>query len=1465
MKNFPEHDQFPVFLKIVYWCGFRIVLQKVLDAADRLPTTRVRWLAILQRIEDPEIAMTWEDWGKTQQSTAFHWDAWIRSQPDEAKLYQPTQQERQMFMDPALLPKYAPSAAKHQMLTYRVPSTHHKLPTFMACYGAHADLPMHLLQEKGLHGHFTAEYSQLRWWKPHEIVLLHSHLEPITLLAPLKQAWRTLGNCITIHHAYALFYHVMKHTQDVLPPGTLAQHLAYAESLRLKASSIHIIGDDNGCYMTKGNPAELQSKLKFFADSMPWKGDDSHHWPTGKFFDPMWGCIPIATVKGPEPMGLTTKVACPNARDCRPTVDEHVATSGFFPSSCTPNGSPSEMEADDQLTHLTSEPNRQPLQPKPGVTQPFAESLRPQPHVHSATDHSSDQTSPRIACCTHLEMAGEAPQPIDVDNQVSSEKRKTCHDHPCRALHSGPEHTEHADMTVVPEASACHDLQTPQPARPHTGDVKIHDFDDSIDIPDTKMDEDYQMPTADAILPDLTEVAVFLIPGTYGILQISHDVTYASMLSMWDFSLLPCTLLEKDRTLKLIEAFDLQSQTQRSLLAPAHLVMDNPKICSPEVTSFCILSDFPTGTIALPTQGQAWRDLKMKYPTLIEYQYDVYGRIPDHHVISRHTRVFKEQQLVDNFVNMEEFLDACDSVTMLSRVPIDTDILVVNFQGTTEALPVVLTYWHVACPQQWLKQHGRMMAFQVISDTEAQLLFRPDGTRFSTPMAQLVEAIQVRLLQTGFRSMNRCTGTVDMIVKYQARCIETIVTDRGLPIAPFLQILRHSLTLTAFGQMPAFVSGGKRHTEAATTSDLKFTTNIQGNTFTVCHIAHPIFGGAGSKQDHKQTVHAGIGSLLLELGVPLDEVTKHVERLQREYGIPKLTHILFGTVAEERPCQIQELCRQVGIPIEIMKQKQQRTTSKFQKLEHTSMGRALRNLDPSQYQLQAGFFTTQDGQSLPVHVNFSPCVSGITMVTPSQADHWLKTPGKIHVDEMGLFVVGDIDTDCSKLAKHTVPAVNSNGQPCLIAGYLVQLGEKPVCVHRTEGKEMEITPNEVQICSFTLWKDDFAEGEWKQITQSPVKSAKRILEQDGFKEPFNAPFGRTYHLNQKNCPPNVSTSVQFHAEIHTSNLAKILKRSGFNRLFIVPKDASGRPDPQWRALWLDLPVQQIEQSALPNPSAAGLIKGRRSLGLRVLAKNFETTWKQFFPDQPVPEPIPQGDTWKVQPLPAGMDRKILQAWGTSVNWEIHPLRPVGARAWLVLATEAPPKDILQFNSNPLIIKKLPSRSPHQTVGLVAGPMSKPSKVQTADTSSVKAMSVFRQGDPYSDPWNSWKPTTQNSPSAMASTAQQTGPTAAHLEKHDQQLKDLETAVQKLQVDQQQHTTAVDMKLSEMDAKLQVSHEETKNAFQSFRTDFESTLQKALGQQDQRLQTSMSELKDLFRSRDKRKTPARDEDDTDMER
>lgn len=250
--------------------------------------------------------------------------------------------------------------------------------------------------------------------------------------------------------------------------------------------------------MTKGNPADLQNKLTFFADCMNWNRDDSHPWPSGKFFDPMRGCVPFATEKDPETKGLSTKVVteCSIDRDCHPTADEHVVTTRSIPDSCPPNGPPSTKEGNDPLTHLTPDPNRQPVQLKPGVTQPFAASQKLQPSVHSASDLPADQISPRVACNIHSEMAGDAPQPMDADFQASGEKLNTVtgHDNTLPGSHSRFGHAENA-ATVAPAASACHDMKTHQSARPQEGDVKIPDFDDAINIPDTKMDEDSQMST----------------------------------------------------------------------------------------------------------------------------------------------------------------------------------------------------------------------------------------------------------------------------------------------------------------------------------------------------------------------------------------------------------------------------------------------------------------------------------------------------------------------------------------------------------------------------------------------------------------------------------------------------------------------------------------------------------------------------------------------------------------------------------------------------------------------------------------------------------------------------------------------------------------------------------------------------------------------------------------------------------
>eukprot|EP00438_Fugacium_kawagutii_P006580 Skav208854 [mRNA] locus=scaffold2996:271594:272253:+ [translate_table: standard] len=63
VKNIRSHPQFPILCRIIHWCGYQIAFEKVMDASDKLPCHRPRWIAVLCRIEDPLPEMTWQSWG----------------------------------------------------------------------------------------------------------------------------------------------------------------------------------------------------------------------------------------------------------------------------------------------------------------------------------------------------------------------------------------------------------------------------------------------------------------------------------------------------------------------------------------------------------------------------------------------------------------------------------------------------------------------------------------------------------------------------------------------------------------------------------------------------------------------------------------------------------------------------------------------------------------------------------------------------------------------------------------------------------------------------------------------------------------------------------------------------------------------------------------------------------------------------------------------------------------------------------------------------------------------------------------------------------------------------------------------------------------------------------------------------------------------------------------------------------
>eukprot|EP00438_Fugacium_kawagutii_P014298 Skav226015 [mRNA] locus=scaffold1010:276888:278774:- [translate_table: standard] len=617
----------------------------------------------------------------------------------------------------------------------------------------------------------------------------------------------------------------------------------------------------------------------------------------------------------------------------------------------------------------------------------------------------------------------------------------------------------------------------------------------------------------------------------------------------------------------------------------------------------------------------------------------------------------------------------------------------------------------------------------------------------------------------------------------------------------------------------------------------------------------PLHGGGGAKQDHRKSVHSILAALLVEHEIKLDDVSKYVEQLQEHFGLPKLSHVLFSHDDAYKLQEFRTLCNIANIPIARHTTPVADVKHKFQKLSAKKPA-AKKTIDPGHYQLSTGFFKTAMGEDLPILQHFTPCVTGINMMKSEEAAPWMNAVGTLHTDEKAIFLIGEPPATKLEMQKLVAPAVNMNGQACLISGYLVQLGEREVKWANPDDEAIQC--HEVQICSFTVWATDWKPEQWREIQTAPVKQVRKILEAAGTKFTMNTPFGRTYHYQQAPCPPEQADSIQFHSEVRVTELRQLLRHSGFNGVYIVPKGEDGRPSQNWKVVWVDMPQTKIHTIALSKPFVAGLVKGRKAMGVRCETKHYADLWKLYHPEAEVPQILPDGDVYKVQNLPYGVDKQVLTEWLQASAWTAHPVKSIGPRSWLVKAEAPPDREVLCFNSMPVIVRRLQQKASNAT-GLVVGPRAHPMK---SPASGPVPNSAFRLGDPHMDPWKAAAGALGKPSSSTTTTAAppQQGPTMSHLSQHDQQIAALETALQQVQHQQQVTSTKLETRLDRVETNLQAHAQETAATLQSIQKDFQDSFRQALSQQDQKMQTTLSELKNLVLRAEKRKKHQPERDD-----
>ena len=396
---------------------------------------------------------------------------------------------------------------------------------------------------------------------------------------------------------------------------------------------------------------------------------------------------------------------------------------------------------------------------------------------------------------------------------------------------------------------------------------------------------------------------------------------------------------------------------------------------------------------------------------------------------------------------------------------------------------------------------------------------------------------------------------------------------------------------------------------------------------------------------------------------------------------------------------------------------------------------------------------------------------------------------------------------------------------------MLQLGAKAVKIQAAS--HPPIAEQDMTTVSITYWSQDWNE-DWKTIVDNPYTFTKRTLKAQGLDDVIESLWGKSIKEAKTSQNAQFAESIQIHGTVKTSRIPELLGRSGFNRMFIVPKTPDGRISPEWKIIWLDATFAQISSIAAKHTDCLGLVRNRNSLGLRFSRDAFEAAWKSIQPNKPMPVIMDMKFMWKIQPLPFGCTATMLVNWAKAIGWELKPIKALGATTWLAGSQAPLPEGIHTFNARPLLIKLLPPRHQQNASPIGAGPRPSDSRDQACRKMMITTIHFLIHGQNYSGPKGG----------QARSVAPLTASAETKFQEQEARITKVEEALAQLRTD----TGAAFQKVEDRE---QIAQAQMHEAIAAVKSDLENSFQSAITQQSNQLNSTLNDLKALLIAKPKR--------------
>lgn len=834
--------------------------------------------------------------------------------------------------------------------------------------------------------------------------------------------------------------------------------------------------------------------------------------------------------------------------------------------------------------------------------------------------------------------------------------------------------------------------------------------------------------------------------------------------------------------------------------------------------------------------------------TLDRSVFDVYGPLNVGQAHLQINTIF--DQPIEHGVNPFDTITALAALSLCQityRYQPQVDVWCIQVHGEHMATSIVIRMLAAIFTTNTLKILARQMELE-----DHELRFIPIESQCPVPPRIMNHVFAVLFTRTLWDTLVDSSGP-HVVLKWNSRALWKGALPLHVTSETLTRLLQHSLSVTSRFAQQRIVCNAKNFASGPLGEMLKPN---QGTV--VIHIVQECWGGAGNlpaanKTQMKQQIRNSIAGSLLAQNIELNWIHENIDKLLDKVPQKELIPIAALIPGIQKDTRIRQVFADCGISLPKTPEKNLQAPLHMQ----PKAKRRVSALNLSDYKLDCSCLLTEKGDHTVQLSDFRGGTTGVYITDPQTAMTWVLGNKPISPDELGMVILGPFSGKTDLPTESVViPCWDRNHQAVLLNATLIQFGSKQLQVRTWEKTDFSATA--CKVASMTLWKQDWTESEWNAALSQTNKFIRDVFSLQGLQNGIVAFWGRSLRHGRNVATTSTATSMQIHVSIEVDSMPKILSASGYNKIWAAPKQESGRLSDEYRVIWFPSQVDDFQKAnaeAAQLQGTMGLVRGKTTFGIRMMKSSFDMAWKQIYPSLPPPKDIPTKFVYKLEPLPFGTNPKTLEEWSALVGWTLRPLKPAGARAWLIGTAQSPPQGALTFNGNLILATLLPPRQSTVFQPIAAGPRtySKPTTAQVVTAAANMP-----------DPWATYQPITNAKAQAphTATNHAAAGPTELRFQQQEAKMSEMEAKITEIQAAQQYQAKTCESLAKEMSATESRLQTAMQSSIESVINELTNAFAGALSTQSKQFDAGFQEMKSLLQAASKRKSPTADDEEMD---